>query len=182
MGNSINEKSVLRNEIKQLKALVEPEKNVEHARKVFAAVESMEEFKQAKTVLAFWSLPDEIFTHDFLLKWAVLKRIVLPVVVGDDLELRLFNGEENLVKSSNFSIFEPSKNDLVEPGEVDFAIIPGVAFDLQGNRLGRGKGFYDKLLPRLNGIVKVGIGYSFQLVGHVPHTEHDIPVDKVVCM
>jgi len=175
-------KAALRSEIKQKKAIVEPERNMEHARKVFGVIESMEEFKQAKTVLAFWSLADEIVTHDFIVKWANIKRIALPVVVGDNLELRLFTGKDNLVRSSNFSIFEPSKNKLVEPDQVDFAIIPGVAFDLQGNRLGRGRGFYDKLLPKLNKAIKVGVGYNFQLVGQVPVAEHDVAVDRVVCM
>lgn len=175
-------KAALRSEIKQLKAQVDPERNMEHARRVFGVIEAMEEFKQAKTVLAFWSLADEIVTHDFIVKWADLKSIALPVVVGDNLELRLFTGKDKLVRSSNFSIFEPSKNKLVEPDQVDFAIIPGVAFDLQGNRMGRGKGFYDKLLPKLNKSLKVGIGYDFQLVERVPITEHDIAVDRVVCL
>lgn len=175
-------KTALRSEIKRQKELVGAERKMDHARKVFGVVESMEEFKQAKTVLVFWSLPDEIYTHDFIMKWAGLKHIALPVMVGDYLELRLFSSKESLVKSSNFSIFEPSKNKLVEPDQVDFAIIPGVAFDMQGNRLGRGKGYYDKLLPKLNKAIKVGVGYNFQLVGQVPVAEHDVMVDRVVCM
>ncbi|HOU74530.1 MAG TPA: 5-formyltetrahydrofolate cyclo-ligase [Tenuifilum sp.] len=173
-------KNQIRKAIKSHRLLLDPFLARERASYVFAEIESMEQFQKATTVLAFWSLPDEINTHDFVIKWAGSKRMVLPVVVGDELELRLFNGVENMEKSGGFGIMEPKTGSIVNADEIDFAIIPGVAFDRNGNRLGRGKGYYDRTLPLLRNAVKVGIAYEFQIIDSVPVSEHDIPVDLVV--
>lgn len=173
-------KKNIRKTIKSIRLSLSPIDAKRKAQQVFAEIESMEQFKRAKTVLAFWSLPDEVDTHDFIIKWAAQKRIVLPVVVGDELELRLYKGVEYLEKSSGFGIMEPKAGELVDPKEIDFAIIPGVAFDRNGNRLGRGKGFYDRTLPKLINAVKIGVAYEFQLIDSVPVSEHDYPVDFVI--
>ncbi len=174
-------KNQLRKEIRQLKKQVDAEASKQKARIVFAEVETLEEFKQANVVLAFWSLPDELPTHDFVTKWSSNKKIVLPVVMGNDLELRLFEGGEQLEQSKHFGIMEPKTGKIVDPKEIEFAIIPGVAFDRKGNRLGRGKGYYDRLMPQFKEITKVGVGYEFQLVESVPVAEFDLPVDMVIC-
>lgn len=176
------------NELKrQLRRALKAKKNIhdialalEKSRYIFLKIESMEAFKRAKTVLAFWSLPDEVNTHEFIVKWASQKRMVLPVVVHDDLELRLFTGLEDMEQNSSFGIMEPKTGQLVHPEEIDFAIIPAVAFDRHGNRLGRGKGYYDRTLPLLRSAVKVGIAYEFQIIDSVPVAEYDIPVDFVI--
>ena len=163
--SSISEnKSLLRKVIRQQKKLVGVEESKSKAELVFAEIETMDAFLKANTVLAFWSLPDEIPTHDFVVKWSKTKRLVLPVVVGDILELRLFRGTTQLEQSNHFGIMEPKTGIVIAPSDIDFAIIPGVAFDRKGNRLGRGKGFFDKLMPQFRDILKVGIGYEFQLV------------------
>lgn len=180
--NSISEKkNLLRKSIRQQKKLVGIEESKSKAELVFAEIETMESFKQANTVLAFWSLPDEIPTHDFVIKWSKSKRLVLPVVVGDILELRLYTGTKQLEQSNHFGIMEPKTGMVIAPADIDFAIIPGVAFDKKGNRLGRGKGFYDRLMPQFRNILKVGIGYEFQLVESVPVDDFDLPVDMVIC-
>ncbi len=179
MGQKENKK-LIRKSIKAFKSTMSFQEAKLKAQLVFAEIESMEQFKSANTVLAFWSLPDEIDTHDFVIKWAAEKRMVLPVVVGEELELRHYKGVEYLEKSSGFGIMEPKTGELVDTAEIDFAIIPGVAFDKRGNRLGRGKGFYDRTLPKLVNAVKVGVAYEFQLIDSVPVSDHDIPVDVVV--
>jgi 5-formyltetrahydrofolate cyclo-ligase len=173
-------KRQIRKAIKAHKLTLNPELARQKSAFVFAEIESMDTFQQAKTILTFWSLPDEIDTHEFVIKWAAFKRMVLPVVVGDELELRLFNGVENMQQCNSFGIMEPQTGQLIKPEEIDFAIIPGVAFDPKGNRLGRGKGYYDRTIPLLRNAVKVGIAYEFQLIGSVPVSEHDVPVDLVI--
>ena len=79
---------------------------------------------------------------------------------------------------------EPQGKDFTELEKIDLAIIPGMAFDKEGNRLGRGKGYYDRLLQQLRDctIYKIGICFDFQFLDHIPTEPHDIPVDEVITL
>lgn len=179
-NNAIKEaKQNLRNEIRRLKRIADPTVKLQESANVFSQIERLERFKSAKTILAYWSMPDEVFTHDFVLKWHKEKRFILPLVVGDVLELRVFSGMESMVVGPAFGILEPQKGLKFEYQPIDFAVIPGVAFDLKGNRLGRGKGYYDKLLSIVP-TFKAGVALTFQVVHSVPVGEFDIPLDLVV--
>ena len=111
-------------------------------------------FQQAKTVLLYYSLKDEVQTHDFVERWSKTKNIVLPVVVGDYLELRNYTGKQDL-QTGSYNIEEPIGEIFNDYKSIDLAIIPGVSFDEEGNRLGRGKGYYDQLLPLLTSSFKI---------------------------
>ena len=78
-----------------------------------------------------------------------------------------------------FHIEEPQGDDTVDPDSIELMVIPAVAYDRNGNRLGRGKGFYDRLLASTKAR-KVGIAYDFQLVDEIPAEPHDVPVDIVI--
>lgn len=134
----------------------------------------------AHTVLLYHSLPDEVDTHDFIRRWAGQKRILLPVVKGEDLELRPYTGDNCLAEGA-FHIDEPTGPAFTDYVAIDLAIIPGVAFDRQGNRLGRGKGYYDRLLPRLENTYKIGLCFPCQLVDRIPAEAHDVKMDEVLC-
>ncbi|RPH34294.1 MAG: 5-formyltetrahydrofolate cyclo-ligase [Bacteroidales bacterium] len=172
-------KKELRKQIKEKKKNFSPEDAAVHSEKIFSQLESLTQFQRAEVVLAYWSLPDEVSTHNFIQKWASKKRIVLPIVIGDTLELRAFNGLKNLVTSNSFGIQEPKTEELINPHVVDFAIIPGVAFDKKGNRLGRGKGFYDRFLKQTTAY-KVAVGFDFQIIDNVPVSSFDVPMDIVL--
>ncbi|HPE17047.1 MAG TPA: 5-formyltetrahydrofolate cyclo-ligase [Tenuifilaceae bacterium] len=149
------------------------------SKKIFAQVEQVAEFKNAKNVLAYWSLPDEVDTHNFVVEWHKIKTISLPVVAGANLELCIFSGMECMKKTGSFGILEPTGTEIVDPNDIEVAIVPGMAFDMEGNRLGRGKGFYDSLLQNKN-IYKIGVCFEFQLLEKVATSPHDIPMDKVI--
>ena len=136
-------------------------------------------FRTAHTLLLYYSLPDEVNTHDFIRKWSAHKQILLPVVIGDDLELRRYTGPADLKKGA-YGIEEPVGEPFTDYDSIDLAIIPGVAFDTHGNRLGRGKGYYDRLLPRLPHTYKIGICFPFQLVEEVPTEAQDVRMDEVL--
>lgn len=146
--------------------------------KVLATLEAHPAFKVASTVLLYYSLRDEVDTHRFVRKWSNKKRILLPVVSGNDLELRLFTGEKDLTIGA-YNIEEPTGEPFTNYSEIDFAVIPGVAFDASGQRLGRGKGYYDRLLPRLTAF-KAGLCFPFQMVDEVPAEPFDIRMDAVI--
>ena len=116
---------------------------------VMCRLESHALFRAAHTVLLYSSLPDEVDTHTFIRRWEGRKRILLPVVVSDsELELRVYTGSSNMRRGA-FNIDEPAGAAFTDYGSIDLAVIPGVAFDRHGNRLGRGRGYYDRLLARL---------------------------------
>lgn len=145
---------------------------------ILIRLEQLPAFREAGTVLLYHSLPDEVDTHKFIEKWAVEKNIILPVVVGDVLELRSYTGSLDLAIGS-YGIAEPTGTLFTEYSSIDIAIIPGVAFDAKGHRLGRGKGYYDKLLPHIPAL-KVGICFPFQLIEEVPADALDINMDVIM--
>lgn len=124
-------------------------------------------------------MKDEVQTHSFIEKWSKQKEIILPVVTGDILELRLYTGSADL-QTGAYGIAEPTGALFTDYATIDLAVIPGVAFDLSGHRLGRGKGYYDKLLPQLTTAVKAGLCFPFQVVKEVPTEPFDIPMDIII--
>ena len=99
------------------------------------------------------------------------------MVQGDVLVLRHYTGKDCLCAGA-FHIEEPGGKDFTDYAEIELGIIPGVSFDRQGNRLGRGKGYYDKLLPLLDSY-NIGICYRFQAQEEIPAEPFDRPMDEV---
>ena len=149
---------------------------------VMCRLESHALFRAAHTVLLYSSLPDEVDTHTFIRRWEGRKRILLPVVVSDsELELRVYTGSGNMRRGA-FNIDEPAGAAFTDYGSIDLAVIPGVAFDRHGNRLGRGRGYYDRLLARLGwaGVPTIGVCFDFQKLDAIPAETHDIAVGEVL--
>ena len=93
--------------------------------------------------------------------------------------LRTYEGEEHTQEGA-FHIQEPTGENITDYQSIDVVIIPGMAFDSAGNRLGRGKGYYDRFLPKVSQSYKIGVCYGFQLVERVPTGDFDQPMDEVV--
>lgn len=101
-----------------------------------------------------------------------------PVVDGD--VLSFYSNESQNWTLNQYKIEEPSqKNKRIELSSIEGVLLPGIAFDLKGGRLGSGKAFYDKTLKNYSGL-KVGVAYSVQITESLPSSEHDIPVDVIV--
>lgn len=124
-------------------------------------------------------MKDEVYTHTFMEKWSKRKHILLPVVQGDELEIRSYHDPSDLTLGA-YGIKEPVGAVFHDYTRIDLVIAPGVAFDTSGSRLGRGKGYYDKLLAKLTAY-KIGICFPFQLLDEIPAEEFDIQVDEVIC-
>lgn len=173
------EKKELRKLIRELKEKYSFVEKRGKSIKIFNKIERLPEFIHSKIIMAYWAMDDEVNTHDFILKWYNKKRFILPSVKGDELELREFTGIQNMTTGSAFGIYEPIDLFKDSLGLIDFIIVPGVAFDKQNNRLGRGKAYYDKLL-RNTTAYKLGVCFDFQKIDHVPTNEFDIKMDLVV--
>ena len=138
---------------------------------------------EAQTIVAYYSLADEVDTHgliDELL--AVGKTVYLPRVVSDEAMLLCrYTGRDSLRKGA-FGIMEPIGSPIPADEQIDVVLVPGMAFDAQGHRLGRGKGYYDRFLSSLNTPRPrlIGVCFDFQKVETVPTALHDVSVDMVV--
>lgn len=171
-------KKEIRKEIKKLRLeLSDSEKN-KASHDVFNRLENHREFVKANNILFYYSLPDELPTVEFIRKWSESKNIYLPRVNGDDLDILAYD-DTNLSVGS-YDIEEPTGNELIDYNIIELIIVPAVAFDNDKNRLGRGKGYYDRLLSKAVKAVKVGVGYDFQLFEKLPTEPHDIPMDYII--
>ncbi|MDD2524896.1 MAG: 5-formyltetrahydrofolate cyclo-ligase [Bacteroidales bacterium] len=150
----------------------------ERSEMILRKLELQPEFVHAKCLFLYYSMPDEVATHAFVKKWSDTKEIYLPVIEEGEMKLRLFSPDHRL-KTGAFHILEPQGALCVDYNVIDFALVPGVAFDHQGFRLGRGKGYYDRVLPLLR-CVKAGVCFDFQIAENVPADEWDVPMDYVI--
>lgn len=174
------DKTTLRREIRAAKKAVPFLEKMQRSQAIMHQVEQLPRFIQAQTILLYWSMDDEVQTHDFVEKWYKQKNILLPCVDGDDLRLRAYTGADHMTAGEQFGIGEPTGAEFTDYAKIDIIIVPGVAFDRQGNRMGRGRGFYDRLLQRTPDAYKIGVAFDFQMRNTIPTEPHDIPMDKVV--
>lgn len=173
-------KQELRKEIRAAKKAVPFLEKCRRSEGIMAQVGQLEQFRKAHTVLLYWSMEDEVQTHDFVNRWYKEKCLLLPCVDGDDLRLRQYTGAECLKAGEQFGIGEPAGPEFTDLEQVELIIVPGVAFDLKGNRMGRGRGFYDRLLKSTPKAYKVGVAFDFQIVDQVPVEAFDVAMDKVI--
>ena len=144
-------------------------------------------FRQARTVLLYQAFRGEVDTAAIATAaLAAGKRLALPRVIKEPrgLVLHAYSGDPATLKRGAYGIAEPYPEwPVVSLAAVDLAVVPGVAFDPAGNRLGYGGGYYDRLLPDLRQAnpraVLIGLGYRFQLLPALPLDPHDIPLDGV---
>ncbi len=171
-------KKQTRKQIREQKKLFPQEEKTKQSSQIFSAIEQSDMFRKAKVILLYWSMDDEVDTHEFILKWYGNKTILLPCVSGDDLILRRFEGMQSMKEGEQFSILEPTGAVFDDYSAIELMIIPGMAFDREKNRLGRGRGFYDRLLS-VNRCTKIGICFDFQLLDKVPVEDFDVKMDYV---
>lgn len=137
-------------------------------------------WEQVRIVAAFMPLPDEPDLSP--LSWLPERRVLLPVVRGQELNFYEVHDEEDLVCGS-FGVMEPDPHraTLADATQAQVIFVPGVAFTREGNRLGRGRGFYDRLLAALpSSVQRIGICFAEQILPKLPTEPHDQQVDIVI--
>ncbi len=177
-------KSDLRLHIRQLKKQHDAGQLAAWSQAVGAVVANTKEWQDARTVLLYHPLPDEL---DILYNLPLEgKTVLLPVVQGDDIILRQMNGcdvhqEKPGLTKGAFGIMEPTGPLFTDFAAIDLAIIPGVAFTREGARLGRGKGYYDRFLTQLQShTILWGVCFTFQILDRIPLEQHDRMLHRVI--
>ncbi len=147
----------------------------------------------AQVVLLYWALPDEVCCDNVVTTLAKMgKTVLLPKVVSDTMmTVHRFTSVADMTKGA-FGILEPTGANIeietlrhlddkakeAEKGLV--AVVPGMAFDREGHRLGRGKGYYDRFLAQLPDAYRIGVCFPFQLIDEVPTEESDVVMNEVI--
>ena len=171
-------KAEYRKEVRERKAAYTTDDLAAHSARIWEQLEALPEFRDAQIIAAYWSLPDEVQTQVFIESWCREKTILLPVMCeGNRLELKPYTPGCRMNEVA-FCISEP-EGEPFPPERVDLILVPGLAFDRSGNRLGRGKGYYDRLLRDMCAC-KVGVCFDFQLFDEIPADDHDILMDIVL--
>lgn len=142
---------------------------------------NIDEFLRSKTVMVYLSSFNEVSTDGIINRlFKDKKRIAVPIsnTISQTLTLSYLESTEEFVKGA-YGIREPSVIRECKPEDIDVILVPGIAFDIHGNRIGFGKGYYDKLLS-CSGSVKIGLCYDFQLIPSIESDKHDIPMDIII--
>jgi 5-formyltetrahydrofolate cyclo-ligase len=146
------------------------------SRTVLEKLRGLEIFRQAKSVGTYMPLADEVDTTPVF--QCLEKKIFIPAFDEALGSYRMARYTPEL-KKGRFGIPEPENPVWAGPDELDLILIPGIAFDRAGGRLGRGGGFYDRLLPQYR-TTRFGICFSFQILEKIPSEPHDCLMDFLV--
>ena len=171
------DKTAIRRHIREQKRLLTDADKVAAEQSVIQQLESLPAFANAQKILLYNSLPDELPTTEMLRRWHATKDLYLPRVSGEELEILRY--APDAVITGAYGIYEPVGEAITDESIIELIIVPAIAFDRHGNRIGRGKGYYDRLLCRTSAL-KIGICYAFQLIPDFSPDAHDIPVDMVI--
>ena len=172
----INEKQIIREKIVKLKQSLPENTVVGLSRKIGYRLVQTDLFQAAKCVAFYYAIDNEVRTSGLIEAWSTKKKILLPVVDGEKIHFCPYTGKENLQKGA-FGIPEPV--DAASIPDIDIFIVPGIAFDHACNRLGRGKGYYDRFLSGTDKPI-IGLCYDFQLVDCLPSEIHDKKMSMVI--
>ncbi|MDR3128652.1 MAG: 5-formyltetrahydrofolate cyclo-ligase [Tannerellaceae bacterium] len=175
--NSLKER--YRQEMRQRHKEYSPEWIDSHSNYALGRLENDPLFVYANHIALYYPLAGEVNTIPLLECWKNSKALFLPLVSNMNLHLLPYFPGTKLVNGS-FGTMHPEPIPHPIPTEcIDLIIVPGLAFDRQGNRLGRGKGFYDRFLSKLS-IPRIGLCFQYQLLEEVPFNKEDIPMDEII--
>ena len=178
-------KEVIRKQVLGIRNKLSDDEVYRLSEDIFLNLKENSFFNNSTHVMVYLDFKHEVQT-DFIINYCLEhgKKVHIPICIPETHELcisRISSLKE--LKSGHFGIREPMTEyiRLSDSSLVDLVLVPGVAFDSRGNRIGFGAGYYDRFMKRLQpGAVKAALAYSFQVVDMVPSDEYDIPVDYIV--
>lgn len=170
-------KQEMRELLVQKRRLLTEEQIQDYSARIIEQLEQLPCFQQAQTVLLYYPIRNEVSLLPLFKKYKNKKVLLLPVTHRKYIDACPYLGNA-LMKRGKFNIPEPQTEPYKKP--IDLILVPGVAFDREGNRLGRGGGYYDKFLRSQHHTVTIGVGYDFQIVDEVPIERNDIRVKYII--
>ena len=185
---SFQDKKILRKEVLEKRNNLDFNKKEEMDKEILKKFYETQYYKKAKKIFIYISYSSEINTKEIINKALKdNKKIYIP---RTEFKTRHMDAVEitsldNLVEST-YGILEPSKEaPYIDPNELDLIVVPGVAFDRNGGRMGYGAGFYDRYFKKIKKenikkIVKLALAYEIQMLNEVPMNEQDVPVDYII--
>ena len=177
--NPQEQKEKIREEALEKRDSLKKEQVREYSEQIKKRLFVVDAFSKSRIVLFYASFGNEVRTHEMIAESLLSKKILLPKMVQQEIVPSLILTMENLILNDR-GILEPIEALPVRLSNIDAVIVPGIAFDTQGHRLGFGKGYYDKFLKKVPRAVKIGLAFDFQVVDGIPPEPHDVGMDAVV--
>lgn len=161
------------------RAQLGPEMRQESSNEITRRLTQLTSWHNRKVIMCFLTINSEVETSAIVEQaWREGKTVVVPKVEGKKLlccELTSWNQ----LAPGTFGVPEPIEPVLVEPMELELVLVPGLAFDPAGRRLGYGAGFFDRLLKKTRAL-RIGLAYSCQILDHLPEEANDCRVEEII--
>lgn len=177
-------KKEIRKEILSIRNSLDPELSAQNSRIIIDKLKATEEYKNSKSVMVYMDFGNEVNTKDFINEaLSEGKKIIIPYTDMEKVTIIPveIDSLDDLVRCK-FGYLEPKIEKISNPYDVekiDLIVVPGVAFDKTRNRIGFGKGYYDRLLT-IRRAKAFAIAYEFQVLDKIPAEEHDIKMDMII--
>lgn len=168
-------KQAIRKQIINQRKLLSPDEKKQANKRIILRIRQDKRYQQAKTVAIFYPMFDEINLLDLL---ADKKVFLFPKVVGNHIIFYPYQHDMRFVKSA-FGVYEPNEGEPFKQ-QIDYMLVPALAIDKDNNRIGYGKGFYDRYLATNRPKHVIGVIYDFQLIEHIEGSSFDQKLDD--CM
>ena len=157
---------------------------LEKSSRIKKRIFEMDLFRDAQTILFYVSYGNEVYTHDMIKESISLgKTVVVPKSVTKNNALILSRLTDwNNLEVGAYNILEPKQESIeqVDVESIDLIIVPGVVFDESGNRIGHGKGYYDRLLNDSQNIPNIGLAFELQMIDNIESEKHDEKIDVII--
>ena len=176
-------KSKIRKRVLNVRNNMSKEDVKKNSNAIMDKITGLDIYKQSKVVFIYMDFKNEVMTSNLIKRMlSEKKRVAIPYT--DSINTVLIPSEitkESDLKQNSFGYFEPKSILPVNIEEIDLVIVPGVVFDKNLNRIGFGKGYYDKILNRLKpSAKKIALAHDFQVLEDIPAEEHDVKMDMII--
>lgn len=184
--NEVQEsKNKLRYDYLKVRDRIEPHVRFTHSNSILSRIKQLDSYEDARILMFYLSYGSEVVT-DLMINEVLAdgKEVAVPVIQspGDGImtAVKINRLEDCYEKVYGIRQPEFNENDVVSKEDVDLIFVPGIVFDLNGYRIGYGKGYYDRWLEGTDVLKRVGLAFEVQLIDKIPNGQYDLPVSKIL--